>query len=232
MTTALAVRHAQPTSAGPHLASSSPAPSTPPADHSSLSERTPWCDATDRDLILAVRSGDPAAVEALYLRHHCYALRVAGRMSNPSLAEDLASEALTKVIGALTRGKGPDHLIRPYLATTIRHLFFDTIRKRDREVLVDDHERLVDDVQPDATELLVERSLILEVLAELPERWREILWRTIVLSEPLDAVAATMGLRPNAAAQLSFRARKGLSKAYFQRFPPSLEGAEPRLAFA
>lgn len=186
----------------------------------------------DPDVIRAVRAGDMAAVEALYVHHYDYALRVARRVSNPSLAEDLASEAITKVVGALVRGKGPDHAIRPYLATTIRHLFLDTIRRREREILVDNHEGVVDRVQGDAIELLVERSVILEVLAELPERWREILWRTVVLSEPLDVVAATMGLKPNAAAQLSSRARKGLSKGYFQRFAPSPEVVPQALAVA
>ena len=61
------------------------------------------------------------------------------------------------------------------------------------------------------------------MLTTLPTRWREILWRTIVVGEPLSVVAATMGLKPNAAAALSFRARRGLSKAYQNRLSGPVE---------
>lgn len=180
-------------------------------------------DRADSVLIRAVRSGDMGAAEALYVRHHEAVLRAARRISNPGVAEDLTAEAFAKVVAALVAGRGPDHALRAYLVMTVRHLFIDSLRKGAREVLVDDDEGALDRTQPDAADHVVERSVLLEVLAELPARWREVLWRSIVLEEPLAAVAATMGLSPNAAAQLSFRARAGLGKAYRQRFASGSE---------
>ena len=171
-------------------------------------------DWSDQDLARAIRAGDMQAAGALYARHHPFALRVAARVSNPGLAEDLASEAMTKVVAALLNGRGPDTAVRAYLATTIRNLFADRLRKLNAEVLVDPHRSTLDRAEADPTEQALERSVVLDVLAELPERWREVLWRTVVLEQPLAAVGACMGLNANATAALSYRARSALTKAY------------------
>ena len=104
--------------------------------------------------------------------------------------------------------------VRAYLVTTIRNLFADRLRRLSREVLVDPHEGTLDRVQADPTVPALERSVVLDVLAELPERWREVLWRTIVLEQPLAVVGASLGLNANATAALSYRARAALTKAY------------------
>jgi RNA polymerase sigma factor (sigma-70 family) len=154
------------------------------------------------------------AAGTLYARHLPFAVRAARAIANPGIAEDLASDALTKVVAALLNGRGPDTAVRAYLVTTIRNLFADRLRKLNREVLVDPHQGTLDRAQPDPTELALERSVVLDVLAELPDRWREVLWRTIVLEQPLAAVGASMGLNANATAALSYRARSALTKAY------------------
>ena len=106
--------------------------------------------------------------------------------------------------------------LRPYLATTIRNLYVDKVRKGAHEFLVGDPE-VLDRLQADSTELVLEESLVVEVLSALPPRWREILWRTIILGEPLSLAGAKMGLNANAAAALNFRARGGLRTAYLAR---------------
>jgi RNA polymerase sigma factor (sigma-70 family) len=183
---------------------------------------------TDSALIHAVRAGDMDAASTLYARHYAAALRAARGIGGQGIAEDLVAEAFTKVLASLIRGHGPDHALRPYLVTTIRNLYVDGIRRNAREFPVGDSE-VLDGVQPDDSEALLEHSLMLEVLTTLPPRWREILWRTIVVGEPLSVVAATMGLKPNAAAALSFRARGGLGKAYRDRVNAA---GEPRDASA
>lgn len=171
-------------------------------------------DWSDADLARAIRDGDMHAAGALYVRHYEFALRVAGRVSNAGLAEDLASEAMTKVVAALLNGRGPDTAFRAYLATTIRNLFADRLRKLNGEVLVDPHKSALDRTQADPTEQALERSVVLAVLADLPDRWREVLWRTIVLEQPLSVAGASMGLNANATAALSYRARRALTQAY------------------
>lgn len=182
---------------------------------------------TDAELIRAVRSGDMDAAGSLYCRHCGAALRAARAIGGQGMAEDLVAEAFTRVLTSIHAGGGPDHGFRPYLVTTIRHLFIDAVRRSSREVLVGEAPERVDVVQSDDTDALVDQSVMFEVLAVLPARWREILWRTIVLDEPLTVAGAAMGLNANAAAALGFRARAGLCKAYRQRVSPTLSPGGP-----
>ena len=177
---------------------------------------------TDLELIRAVRNGDMDAAASLYSRHCGAALRAARAIGGQGMAEDLVAEAFTRVLTSIHAGGGPDHGFRPYLVTTIRHLFVDAVRRSSREVLVGEDPERVDLVQPDDTDALVDQSVMFEVLAVLPARWREILWRTIVLDQPLVVAGAAMGLNANAAAALGFRARAGLCKAYRERVSAAL----------
>jgi RNA polymerase sigma factor (sigma-70 family) len=174
--------------------------------------------AVEDDLLLlaAVRTGDMSAMSALYERHYAAALRTARGVGGPGVADDLVSDAFSRVFTAVLHGAGPDRLLRPYLATTIRHLYVDRIRKGAHEFLVGDSE-VLDRLQPDESEAVLEESLMVDVLSTLPTRWREILWRTIILGEPLSVAGARMGLNANAAAALNFRARGGLRAAYLAR---------------
>ena len=176
-------------------------------------QHPPEGEASDSELIEAVRSGDTNATATLYTRHYDSALRVARGVAGSGNAEDLASEAFTKVLAAMLRGAGPVESFRPYLASTVRNLYVDGVRKSARELLVGDPD-ILDHAEPDGTDAFVEQSIMIDVLASLPPRWREILWRTVVLGEPLRVAAAKMGLNANAAAALNFRARGGLTKAY------------------
>ena len=191
-----------------------PAPAPAEALPSSPPVPQPLAEWSDPDLVRAIRAGDMHAAGTLYARHLPFAVRAARTIGNPGIAEDLASDALTKVVAALLNGRGPDTAVRAYLVTTIRNLFADRLRKLNREVLVDPHQGTLDRPQPDPTELALERSVVFDVLAELPDRWREVLWRTIVLEQPLGVVGASMGLNANATAALSYRARAALTKAY------------------
>lgn len=170
----------------------------------------------DLALLAAVRRGDMAAMSALYGRHYTAALRTARGVGGAGLADDLVSDAFTKVFTAILHGSGPDRLLRPYLATTIRNLYVDRIRKEAKELLVGNAE-ILDRLQPDESDSYLEESLVVDVLSTLPPRWREILWRTIIMGEPLSVAGAKMGLNANAAAALNFRARGGLRTAYLAR---------------
>lgn len=196
------------------LSSLAPAPTADDHIHATASHpiMTDWDDSA---LVQAVRDGDMQAAGVLYARHYPFAVRAARGISNPGMAEDLASEAMTRVVAALLNGLGPDRAFRAYLLTTMRNLFRDRLRKLNGEISVDPlEEGALDLPEPDPSERVLDRSVVLEVMAELPERWREVLWRTIVVEEPLHAVGASMGLSANAVAALSYRARSAFSKAY------------------
>lgn len=182
-------------------------------DDDDLAQHSAAGEEVDAVLIEAVRAGDETATATLYTRYYESALRAARAIAGHGVAEDLVSEAFTKVLVAILHGAGPQHAFRPYLVATIRNLYVDGVRRRAREFLVDDPD-VLDNAQPDGAEAFVEHSVMMDALATLPPRWREILWRTAVVGEPLGVAAAKMGLNPNAAAALNFRARGGLLKVY------------------
>ena len=76
--------------------------------------------ASDERLLTAVRNGDSAAFAELYERHRGAALAVARMHSRTeSDAQDLVSEAFTRVLGLLREGKGPREFLRAYLVTAV-----------------------------------------------------------------------------------------------------------------
>src|SRR4029077_15160669 len=67
------------------------------------------------ELISAVRGGDVDAYGELSARHVDAARRLARQLAGPADADDLVSDAFTKVLTVLQRGGGPDLAFRAYL---------------------------------------------------------------------------------------------------------------------
>ena len=74
----------------------------------------------------------------LFARHVDAARRLARQLVRGSDADDLVSEAFTKVMGVLQRGGGPDIAFRAYLLTAVRRLHVDRIRGQSRLTTSDD----------------------------------------------------------------------------------------------
>src|SRR6516165_4260750 len=136
---------------------------------------------------------------------------------------DLASEAFTRVLGALRRGGGPEVAFRPYLMTCVRNAFYDRGRRDGRVDVSDDVPEDVNlallNVPPDSEDA----RLVAAAFASLPERWQMVLWHTEVEGRPAAEVAPLLGIAPNAVAALAYRAREGLRQAYLQahlQLPP------------
>ncbi len=183
--------------------------------------------ATDADLILLVRAGDSVAYEHLFLRHREVAIRYARRISDNERAEDLCAEAFTKILDLLQRGKGPDIAFRAYLLTTVRTSHLNAIRSGSREDLVPDHEPIArmlphtDD--PDAR---YDAGAICRAFNKLPKRWQTALWLTSVEGLSHEEASKHLGVKVNAVASLTFRARAGLRQAYLSEH--LLETDDPR----
>ncbi|TVT46727.1 sigma-70 family RNA polymerase sigma factor, partial [Amycolatopsis rhizosphaerae] len=182
---------------------------------------------SDAELINAVRSGTLAAYGTLYERHVASAHNLARQLARSQAeADDLVSEAFTKVMDTLRAGKGPDSAFRAYLLTALRHTAYDRTRKDKRVDLSDDMSTLTATGSAATDALTVpfsdtavaglERSMAARAFARLPERWQAVLWHTEIEQQTPAEVAPLLGLTPNGVSALAYRAREGLRQAYLQ----------------
>ncbi|MDR1295037.1 MAG: sigma-70 family RNA polymerase sigma factor, partial [Bifidobacteriaceae bacterium] len=183
------------------------APATPPA--------------SDAELIASVRGGDRAAFAELYARH-APAATVVARQYAPRVAdaEDIVSETFARVFRLLGAGKGPDSFFRAYVFTAVRHLAASYGQASQRVELSDDDAVLEDvgrAVQEDPSESILDRHIVRDAFASLPERWRTALWYAEVEGLSTAQMAPALGLTPNGVAALLYRAREGLRQAYLQQ---------------
>jgi RNA polymerase sigma factor (sigma-70 family) len=174
---------------------------------------------SDSELVLRARQGDRRSFGTLYLRHHDAAWRVAcAAAGSPTDAEDAVAEGFAKVFAALPRMVDRELAFRPYLLACVRNAAVDRHRRTRRIDLRDEvPERAAAAGDPDEIVLAdLERNLVGEALRSLPERWRTVLWLTEVEGMTPTEVSAVIGIKPNAVAALSYRAREGLREAYLQ----------------
>ncbi|PXY32368.1 sigma-70 family RNA polymerase sigma factor [Prauserella muralis] len=182
---------------------------------------------SDAELISAVREGRLAAYGTLYERHVSAAYNLARQLARSSTeADDLVSEAFSKVLDTLRAGKGPDSAFRAYLLTALRHTAYDKTRKDKRVDLAEDMTDMATAGSAAAEALTVpfsdtamaglERTLAAKAFARLPERWQAVLWHTEIEQQSPAEVAPLLGLTANGVSALAYRAREGLRQAYLQ----------------
>lgn len=183
----------------------------------------------DRDLIRQLREAyaagvsAPAACELLYRRHSGAALAFARRCCRgaPHEAEDLLSEAFVRTLQAVRSGAGPRAHWRPYLLAVVRHTAVEWRAGAGRAVPTADVEACCrpapggDDPQRRLLEG-EDRGLVARSFRALPERWRAVLWHTLVEDDCRHPVPLLLGITPSAVTSLAFRAREGLREAYLR----------------
>lgn len=176
---------------------------------------------SDAELILQVRSGNREAFGVLYERHAAAARALARQYVSPADAEDVVADAFSKLFEMLRRGAGPDAGFRPYLYTVVRHRAFDVKRgaARTRPSTDDEIESVLGRVASEEDPALAgfERSVIYRAYADLPERWREVLWYVLVDEVKPAQVAPLLGLSPNGVSALLYRAKEALRAGYLQQ---------------
>ncbi|MFD7655824.1 sigma-70 family RNA polymerase sigma factor [Actinosynnema sp. NPDC059797] len=200
-------------------------PAVPPEDPDRAPAARPGEERppSDAELIEAVRGGSVRSYGQLYARHVNAARKLARQLSrSPVEADDLVSDAFSKVLLALRAGRGPSEAFRPYLLTTLRHTAYDRTRYERKVELAGDLEavsgveRAVSEPFHDPAVARLERSLAARAFASLPERWRVVLWHTEVEGQSHAEVAPLLGLTTNGVSAIAYRAREGLRKAYVQ----------------
>ncbi|MFD7838245.1 RNA polymerase sigma factor [Streptomyces sp. NPDC059761] len=170
----------------------------------------------------AAGDGDPAVCEILYRRHSAAAFACARRCSrSPQDAEDLVSEAFIRTLQAVRSGAGPRDDWRPYLLSVVRRTAVEWRACAGRTVLTADVEawcRPGPDGDDPQRRLLdsEDRRLVARSFQALPERWKAVLWHTLVEDDCPHPVPLLLGITPSAVTSLAFRAREGLREAYLR----------------
>ena len=171
---------------------------------------------SDQALIEATRAGDQRAFAELWRRHHRSGVRVARQFTSSLDADDLVSEAYTRIYQRVLAGGGPTGAFRPYLYTCIRNLA-STWGSAARDVQVDNLDDFEDPLTlDDPVAQALDRTLTARAFRSLPERWQSVLWYTEVEGMDPHEVAPLLGMTANGVAALAYRAREGLRKAWLQ----------------
>ncbi|WP_251050388.1 MULTISPECIES: RNA polymerase sigma factor [unclassified Streptomyces] len=196
---------------------------TPAGPHREVGPETA---PSDRELIRQLRrsfaSGavDQAICDLLYRRHSGAALACARACCRaPQDAEDLVSEGFIRTLQAVRSGAGPREHWRPYLLAVVRHTAVEWRAGDGRTVLTPDVEPWCRPAPPEGDpqrELLdsEDRRLVARSFHALPERWKAVLWHTLVEDDCPHHVPMLLGITPSAVTSLAFRAREGLREAY------------------
>ncbi|WP_242530706.1 sigma-70 family RNA polymerase sigma factor [Nocardioides aromaticivorans] len=179
----------------------------------------------DEALLDSVRAGDTAAWAELFRRHHEAAMRMA-RGIDPSNADDLVSEAFTRVYVAARNGAGVRSAFRAYLFQTIRNLAVNRFQRDRRLMWVDEVPAQVADQPANDIDDRMSSEMLAAAFRSLPARWQAVLWHTAVEGDDHRAVGQILGIKPNAVAALSFRAREGLRRAYIDAHVAAGDEAE------
>lgn len=176
----------------------------------------PKLTTSDEALIERTRAGDRRAFAELWRRHFRSGARVARQFTSSIDADDLVSEAYTRIYQRVLAGGGPTGAFRPYLYTTIRNLA-SSWGAASKDVQVDDMAVFEDPSSlDDPAAIALDRTLTARAFRSLPERWQTVLWYTEVEGMDPHEVAPVMGMTANGVAALSYRAREGLRKAWLQ----------------
>ena len=162
------------------------------------------------------------SVDELYRSHAGAARQVARSITrNDDDAADAVAEAFAGVLEAMSAGRlpGPE-AFRPYLLAATRNASIDILRRTGRLTPTDEPGTL-DGVVANAgpSERVIARedsALVAEAFAELPPRWRAVLWLTEVERLAPREAAPLLDLTPNNVAQLAVRARSRLRQRYVQ----------------
>ncbi|UCR88835.1 sigma-70 family RNA polymerase sigma factor [Mycetocola spongiae] len=174
----------------------------------------------DQRLLQALREGDTAAAEELYRLHIDAARALAYRLTGSSaLAEDIASEAFTRVLEAIDRGSGPTVSMDFYLATSVRSVVYNQASDHEHPVDGDYLTQLADEntfIESTATENSDLEVAAVTAFNSLGEADRNLVWSRAIENIRVIDLAETLGISPTAVSVRYNRARARF-RDYFLR---------------
>jgi RNA polymerase sigma factor (sigma-70 family) len=190
---------------------------------------------SDEALLAEFRAGRDRAFAELYARHYRAAAGVARHVvGRGSAVDDVVAEAFTSLLTAVRRGGGPSSNVRSYLLTTVRNTAIGFLRTQQKAVPAETE--VIDRPHHDGDGLVRadDDRRVRRAFAELPARWRRVLWYVDVHDLPPAQVGPLLGVSPNAVSSLARRARERLRREYLQahqdRVAPGCEDYAPHLA--
>lgn len=169
----------------------------------------------DNSELAGLRSLDPNAVAAIHERYFPELFRYARyRLGDASLAEDLASETLVRMLEAVVSGRGPKTSLRGWLVGTMANLVNDHFRQVYARPTSDLPDHLLND-DPDPSDQAAQREQERELrtaMALLTAEQQHVLSLRFGNGYSLEETAVIMGKNPNAIKALQFRAVTALRK--------------------
>lgn len=170
---------------------------------------------SDAHLLEQSALGNVAAFATLWSRHESAARLAALHLSNHIDEDDVAQEVFANLYEAV-RAEGASAFegpFRQYLYVSVRHV-------------VEEHHNIAtsgvlplaeSEAEPaEFTDAVLDSELLSLAFSSLSSEWRTILWYTEVERMTPTEIAPILGLSPNAASALAYRAREGLRAAWLQ----------------
>ena len=172
-------------------------------------------DASDASLLDLARAGNDSAYAELWARHAQAASRLARQFRGDWDADDLVSEAYTRVLDLVRRGRGPVDAFRPYLFAVVRNVAQAWSKKVTDPV--EDFDAYADPgTEHDPAVRTLESHLTRRAFEALPERQRAVLWYTEVEGMSPQQISPLLGMTPNSVSALAYRAREALRTEWIQ----------------
>lgn len=153
-------------------------------------------------LVVRAQLGDREALAELVRDWHQAVAEYARRMLTADLAEDVGQETWLAVVRGLPGLREPERFA-PWLFTIARRVVMNQLRDRYSEALVPSAE-----VEPDPSDALLDRVVVLRWLEELPMVEREVLVLFHLQDLSLDECAEVLGVPVGTVKSRLYRARR------------------------
>jgi RNA polymerase sigma-70 factor (ECF subfamily) len=171
--------------------------------------------ATDDALILRIASGDRAAMQTLYARHHVRVYRFLLRLTrNATSAEELISDVFFDVWQQANRFEGRS-AVATWLLSIARFKALSHLRKRPLAALDDEVAEAIED-EADTPEVTVQKAdkagKLKACIGALSREHREVVDLVYYHERSVEEVGRILGIPENTVKTRMFYARKRLSE--------------------
>jgi RNA polymerase sigma factor (sigma-70 family) len=173
---------------------------------------------TDHQLMLKVRDGEIANLGHLFERYHESLYNFFVRLSgNQQFSEDLVQEVFFRML-KYRHAYRDNSQFTSWMYQIARHVRFDQLRKKQREVTLDEQEEPMssDPAPGERIEKSQELALLRGALAKLSPEKREVLILSRFQRLKYEQIAEILGCEIGAVKVRVYRAIKDLRNAFFQ----------------